>query len=122
MNLRSKTMRRWSRQISAAIFNMGIPSQSKGYEYLIEAACLVSRNPDLIYHITTELYPKIGEKFNTNADSVERAIRHAIELAWKNDNLQSANRVIRSIAFTPQHKPTNGEFISIVAKKCVSSG
>ena len=111
-----------SQHVAAVIFNMGIPSHSKGYEYLVEAICLVSENPDLIYHITKQLYPQIGEKFSTTANSVERAIRHSIELAWKNDKLQNANRVIRSVVFTPQHKPTNGEFISIVVKKCVLSG
>lgn len=107
--------------VASIIFDMGVPSHSKGYEYLIEAICLVSQNSDLIYHITRQLYPLIGEKFKTTANSVERAIRHAIELAWKHDKLQNANRILRSIVFTPQHKPTNGEFISIIVKKCILS-
>jgi two-component system response regulator (stage 0 sporulation protein A) len=111
-----------SQQIETLIFNMGIPSHNRGYEFLVEAICLVVENPDLIYHITRQLYPIIAEKFNTTANSVERAIRHVIESAWKNDTLQNANRLIRFVAFTPQHKPTNGEFISIVVKKCILLG
>jgi two-component system, response regulator, stage 0 sporulation protein A len=104
--------------LPSVLLEMGIPAQSKGYDYLIEAIRLVRENPDLIYNLTRQLYPLISGKFQVGEKSVERAMRHAIEVAWKRDRLQNANKVIKAIVFTATRKPANGEFISIIAKKC----
>ena len=74
-------------------------------------------DPDVINNITKKLYPSIGEKYNTSASKVERASRHAIEVAWNRGRIDNINNILGVRAFMGSEKPTNGEFIALVADK-----
>ena len=78
---------------------------------------MVIENPDVINRITKELYPGIGRRCNTTASKVERAIRHAIEVAWSRGRIDTLNRAFGCQVAMPDDKPTNGEFIAMIADK-----
>ena len=96
---------------------IGIPAHIKGYQFLREAVKMVVENPDVINRITKELYPGIGKRFNTTASKVERAIRHAIEVAWSRGRIETLNRAFGCKVASKDDKPTNGEFIAMIADK-----
>lgn len=104
-------------KISNIFINVGIPPHIKGYSYLREGVKIAVDNPDVINNITKKLYPMIGEKYETTASKVERAIRHAIEVAWNRGRIESINAILGVRAYVGQEKPTNGEFIALVADK-----
>ncbi len=104
-------------QITNLFLTIGIPAHIKGYQYLREAVSMVLENHDIINRITKELYPGIARKFATSASKVERAMRHAIEVAWNRGRLDSINKMYGYNVFSPDDKPTNGEFIALVADK-----
>jgi len=74
-------------------------------------------DPDIINNITKKLYPDIGVKYKTTASKVERAIRHAIEVAWNRGRIDNLNSILGVRAYLGAEKPTNGEFIALVADK-----
>ncbi|MBR2376801.1 MAG: sporulation initiation factor Spo0A C-terminal domain-containing protein [Clostridia bacterium] len=76
----------------------------------------------LINNITKKLYPQIGEKYDTSASKVERAIRHAIEVAWNRGRIESINAMLGIRAYIGNEKPTNGEFIALIADKMILEG
>jgi len=84
---------------------------------LREAIKLSMENPEIINSITKKLYPSIAEKFDTSASKVERAIRHAIEVAWNRGKIENINSVFGLTVYSNNEKPTNGEFIALVADK-----
>ena len=96
---------------------LGIPAHIKGYQYLREAVKMVLADRDVINRITKELYPGIAKKFDTSASKVERAMRHAIEVAWSRGRLDTVNRMYGYKVFDAMDKPTNGEFISCISEK-----
>ena len=96
---------------------MGIPAHIKGYLYLREAVKLVVNNYDIINRITKELYPTVARRFGTTPSKVERAIRHAIEVAWNRGRIENINQVFGYMVYTSDDKPTNGEFIALIADK-----
>ena len=104
-------------QITNLFLTLGIPAHIKGYQYLREAIHMVLDNHDVINRITKELYPGIARKFDTSASKVERAMRHAIEVAWTRGRLEAVNQMYGYRVFTREDKPTNGEFIAMVADK-----
>ncbi len=104
-------------RISNIFLAIGIPPHIKGYGYLREGVKMAIDSPNIINSITKELYPKIGEKFSTTASKVERAIRHAIEVAWNRGRIETINALFGVRAYVGQEKPTNGEFIALVADK-----
>lgn len=104
-------------KISNIFINVGIPPHIKGYSYLREGVKMAVDNPDIINNITKKLYPMIGEKYSTSPSKVERAIRHAIEVAWNRGRIDSINQVLGVRAYVGSEKPTNGEFIALVADK-----
>ena len=104
-------------KISNIFINVGIPPHIKGYSYLREGVKMAINNPDIINSITKKLYPMIGEKYDTSASKVERAIRHAIEVAWNRGRIESLNNILGVKAYIGSEKPTNGEFIALVADK-----
>ena len=104
-------------RITNVFLNIGIPAHIKGYHYLREAVKMVIANEDLINRITKELYPGIGKRFNTTSSKVERAIRHAIEVAWTRGKIENINQVFECNIYTQNDKPTNGEFIALMADK-----
>ena len=104
-------------KLSNIFLNLGIPAHIKGYQFLREAIKLVIEQPDRINRITKELYPAIARRFNTSSSKVERAIRHAIEVAWSRGRIDTLNRAFGCRVALPDEKPTNGEFIALVADK-----
>ena len=104
-------------KISRIFINIGIPPHIKGYGFLREGVKKAVENPEIINSITKKLYPSIGEKYNTTPSKVERAIRHAIEVAWNRGRIESINSILGVRAYVGQEKPTNGEFIALVADK-----
>jgi len=103
-------------QITNLFLTLGIPAHIKGYQYLREAVCMVLDNHDVINRITKELYPGIAKKFDTSASKVERAMRHAIEVAWTRGRLDTVNQMYGYKVFARDDKPTNGEYISCVSE------
>ena len=104
-------------QITNLFLTLGIPAHIKGYQYLREAVRMVINDHSLTGRITKELYPGVAKRFNTTASKVERAMRHAIEVAWNRGRLDTVNRMYGHRLFEKQDKPSNGEFISCVAEK-----
>ena len=104
-------------QITNLFLTIGIPAHIKGYQYLREAVSLVLRDPSIIGRITKELYPLVARRFDTSASKVERAMRHAIEVAWHRGRLDSVNKMYGYTVFLADDKPTNGEFVALVADK-----
>jgi two-component system response regulator (stage 0 sporulation protein A) len=78
--------------------------------------------PEIINNITKQLYPKIGEKYKTTASKVERAIRHAIEVAFNRGRIETINSILGIRAYVGKEKPTNGEFIALIADKMLLEG
>lgn len=104
-------------KISKIFINVGIPPHIKGYVFLREGVKMAVEDPSIINNITKKLYPSIGERYHTTASKVERAIRHAIEVAWNRGRIESINNILGVRAYVGQEKPTNGEFIALVADK-----
>lgn len=104
-------------EITNIIHEIGVPAHIKGYLYLREAITMVVNDVDLISAVTKELYPNIAKKYNTTASRVERAIRHAIEVAWSRGQVDAINRIFGYTIHTDKGKPTNSEFIAMVADK-----
>lgn len=106
-------------KITAVFLVIGIPAHIKGYHYLREAIRMVYFEPDLINRITKELYPGIAKRFQTSASKVERAIRHSIEVAWTRGKIENINQLFGYNIYGKNDKPTNGEFIALVADKLI---
>jgi len=96
---------------------VGIPAHIKGYQYLREAVKMVIENPDLMGRITKELYPGIAHRFGTTSSKVERAIRHAIEVAWNRGRIEALDEAFGRNVCSLDDKPTNGEFIALVSDR-----
>lgn len=104
-------------KLASLFLTIGIPAHIKGYQFLREAVKMVVDNPDIINRITKELYPGIAHHFGTSASKVERAIRHAIEVAWSRGRIDTLNKAFGCKVATKEDKPTNGEFIAMIADK-----
>ena len=104
-------------RIANLFLTVGIPAHIKGYQYLREAVRMVLAEPDVMSRITKELYPGIARKFDTTASKVERAMRHAIDVAWSRGRLDAVNSMYGYKVLSPDDKPTNGEFIALIADK-----
>jgi len=103
--------------VTNIIHQMGVPAHIKGYQYLRDAILLVVNEVNLLGAVTKELYPTIAEKYNTTPSRVERAIRHAIELAWDRGNVEMMNKFFGYTINIQRGKPTNSEFIAMIADK-----
>ena len=104
-------------KITNIFITVGIPAHIKGYQFLREAIKMAIDNPDIINSITKKLYPEVAEKFDTSPSKVERAIRHAIEVAWNRGKIENINSLFGVRVYNHNEKPTNGEFIALVADK-----
>ena len=104
-------------EITNIIHEIGVPAHIKGYMYLREAITMVVNDMELLSAVTKELYPSIAKKFNTTASRVERAIRHAIEVAWGRGQVDAINKLFGYTIHNDKGKPTNSEFIAMVADK-----
>ena len=104
-------------KISSIFITIGIPPHIKGYQYLREGIKMAVADPTIINKVTKELYPKIGKKFETSASKVERAIRHAIEVAWNRGRTEAISSIFGAKVYIGNERPTNSEFIALVADK-----
>ena len=109
-------------KISNVFITVGIPAHIKGYQFLREAIKMAIEEPDIINSITKVLYPSIADRFSTSASKVERAIRHAIEVAWNRGKIENINALFGIKVYNSNEKPTNGEFIALVADKMLIEG
>lgn len=106
-------------KISEIFISIGIPPHIKGYGYLREGIKMTIERPYIINSVTKELYPSIARKFSTTASKVERAIRHAIEVAWNRGRIDAINAIFGARIYLGAEKPTNSEFIALVADKLI---
>lgn len=104
-------------EVTEVLHEIGIPAHIKGYLYLREAICLVMQRVELLGGVTKELYPSIAKRFQTTPSRVERAIRHAIEVAWNRGNVDLIHSLFGHTVNSDRGKPTNSEFIAMVADK-----
>ena len=104
-------------KITSVFLSIGIPAHIKGYQYLREAIRMVYSEPELINRITKALYPGIGKTFSTSSSKVERAIRHAIEVAWDRGDVEVLNSYFGYTVHNDRGKPTNSEFIAMISDK-----
>lgn len=109
-------------KITNIFITVGIPAHIKGYQFLREAIKMAIDSPEIINSITKKLYPSIADKFDTSASKVERAIRHAIEVAWNRGKIENINSLFGVKVYSNNEKPTNGEFIALVADKMLIEG
>lgn len=109
-------------RITNIFITVGIPAHIKGYQFLREAIKMAIDSPEIINSITKKLYPSIADKFDTSASKVERAIRHAIEVAWNRGKIENINNLFGIRVYGNNEKPTNGEFIALVADKMLIEG
>ena len=105
------------RQVTAIIHDIGVPAHIKGYQYLREAITLAVGDMEVINAVTKVLYPAVAKKFGTTASRVERAIRHAIEVAWDRGDLETLQKYFGYTVSNAKGKPTNSEFIAMIADR-----
>ncbi len=103
--------------VTAIIHEIGVPAHIKGYQYLREGIMLAVRNMDVINAVTKVLYPEIAKRFDTTPSRVERAIRHAIEVAWDRGDLETLQKYFGYTVNSAKGKPTNSEFIAMIADR-----
>ncbi|MDI3317428.1 MAG: sporulation transcription factor Spo0A [Bacillota bacterium] len=104
-------------EVSNLLHEMGIPAHIKGYHYLREAILMIVDHVEMLGGVTKELYPAIAKRFDTTPSRVERAIRHAIEVAWTRGNMEAAQRIFGYTIRSERGKPTNSEFIAMLADR-----
>lgn len=120
MSAKASTYKSLDERISNIFLAVGIPAHIKGYHFLREAVKLVYKDRTIINAITKELYPGIARAFDTSASKVERAIRHAIEVSWARGKIENINGIFGYTIYSKHEKPTNGEFIALVADKLLT--
>ncbi len=103
--------------VTNVIHEVGVPAHIKGYQYLREAIMMVIRDTEVINQITKQLYPEIAGKYHTTPSRVERAIRHAIEVAWGRGQADTVENIFGYTVSANRGKPTNSEFIAMIADK-----
>lgn len=104
-------------QVTAIIHEVGVPAHIKGYQYLREAILIAVRDMDVINAVTKVLYPEVAKRFGTTSSRVERAIRHAIEVAWDRGDLETLQKYFGYTVSNAKGKPTNSEFIAMIADR-----
>ena len=109
-------------KISNIFISIGIPPHIMGYQYLREGIKMTINDPSIINNVTKKLYPEIGAKYDTSASKVERAIRHAIEVAWNRGRVDAVNSIFGVRVYIGDERPTNSEFIALVADKLIFEG
>lgn len=104
-------------EVTSIIRDIGIPAHIKGYQYLRDAIMMIINEIELLGAVTKVLYPQIAEKYSTTPSRVERAIRHAIEVAWNRGNMDIINKIFGYTIKLEKGKPTNSEFMAMIADK-----
>lgn len=105
------------KDVTDMIHEIGVPAHIKGYQYLREAIMMSVEDPDMLGSITKVLYPTIAKKYQTTSSRVERAIRHAIEVAWNRGKMETLDNLFGYTISTGKGKPTNSEFIALIADR-----
>lgn len=105
------------KDVTDMIHELGVPAHIKGYQYLREAIMMSVEDMDMLNSITKVLYPTIAKKFQTTPSRVERAIRHAIEVAWSRGRMETLDALFGYTISHGKGKPTNSEFIALIADK-----
>lgn len=103
--------------VTKMIRGIGIPAHIKGYQYIREGIIMAVKDPEILNYITKYLYPAIAKQYHTTTSSVERAIRHAIEVAWNRGKLDAMESLFGYSVNSGKGKPTNSEFIALIADK-----
>lgn len=114
---RPSTPKNLEAQVTGIMHEIGIPAHIKGYQYLRDAIMMVVKDLEIINSITKQLYPSIAREYNTTPSRVERAIRHAIEVAWGRGQVETIDSIFGYTVNLGKGKPTNSEFIAMVADK-----
>lgn len=112
-----KVQRNLEQDVTDMIHEIGVPAHIKGYQYLREAIMMSVEDPGMISSITKILYPTIAKRFQTTPSRVERAIRHAIEVAWSRGRMETLDAMFGYTIDTGKGKPTNSEFIALIADR-----
>lgn len=105
------------KDVTDMIHEIGVPAHIKGYQYLREAIMMSVKDVEMLGSITKILYPTIAKKYQTTPSRVERAIRHAIEVAWSRGRMETLDALFGYTINTGKGKPTNSEFIALIADK-----
>ena len=113
----SKPEQRLETMVTEIIHEIGIPAHIKGYQYIREAIILTVRDMDLINAVTKALYPMVAKRYNTTPSRVERAIRHAIEVAWDRGDIEVLQKYFGYTVSNIKGKPTNSEFVALIADR-----
>ena len=109
-------------RVTDVIHELGVPAHIKGYQYLREAIIIAVNDMDVINAITKVLYPQVAKAFQTTPSRVESAIRHAIEVAWDRGDLDTLQRIFGYTVSNTKGKPTNSEFIALIADRLCGEG
>ena len=104
-------------RVTAIIHEVGVPAHIKGYQYVREAIMITVENMDVINSVTKILYPEVAKRYHTTPSRVERAIRHAIEVAWDRGDLETLQRFFGYTVSNAKGKPTNSEFIAMISDR-----
>lgn len=112
-----QVIRDLEKDVTNMIHEIGVPAHIKGYQYLREAIMMSVEDPGMISSITKILYPTIAKRFQTTPSRVERAIRHAIEVAWSRGRMETLDALFGYTIDTGKGKPTNSEFIALIADR-----
>jgi two-component system response regulator (stage 0 sporulation protein A) len=112
-----KPVRGLEKDVTDMIHELGVPAHIKGYQYLREAIMMSVEDIEMLGSITKILYPTIAKRFQTTPSRVERAIRHAIEVAWSRGKMETLDALFGYTINTGKGKPTNSEFIALIADK-----
>lgn len=104
-------------KVTNIIHEIGVPAHIKGYQYLRDGIMMAVNNIEIINQITKQLYPDLAKKYKTTPSRVERAIRHAIEVAWNRGQIETVDAIFGYTVNSSKGKPTNSEFIAMVADK-----
>lgn len=104
-------------EVTSVIHEIGIPAHIKGYQYLRDAIIMAINDMDILNSITKQLYPSIAKNYNTTPSRVERAIRHAIEVAWSRGKMDTIDKLFGYTVNNGKGKPTNSEFIALIADR-----
>lgn len=106
-------------QVTEILHQIGVPAHIKGYHYLRDSIVMAIEDPNIINAVTKQLYPSVAKHYDTTSSRVERAIRHAIEVAWDRGDVDVLNSFFGYTIHNTRGKPTNSEFIAMIADKLV---
>lgn len=104
-------------QVTEILHQIGVPAHIKGYHYLRDSIMMAIETPDIINAVTKQLYPSVAKRYETTSSRVERAIRHAIEVAWDRGDVDILNSYFGYTIHNTRGKPTNSEFIAMISDK-----